>query len=49
MGTYWIPCKQCGKVFMWWSGCFDQRCAECKEADVKIIKAPTSPSNEVIS
>jgi phage FluMu protein Com len=30
MGLYTIPCPQCGKLFLWFSGCLDQRCPDCK-------------------
>jgi hypothetical protein len=32
MGMYAIPCKTCGKQFMWFSGFMDQRCGECQKA-----------------
>ena len=33
MGIYSIPCRQCEKTFMWFSGNLDQRCADCKKLD----------------
>jgi hypothetical protein len=30
MGMYAIPCRVYGKMFMWFSGLLDQRCADCK-------------------
>jgi hypothetical protein len=29
MGLYAIPCRECGKLFMWFSGNMDQRCGDC--------------------
>jgi hypothetical protein len=46
MGIYTIPCQQCGKHFMWFSGSSDQRCMECKKAEVQkklASKHPTDP------
>ena len=37
MGLYSIPCRQCNKNFMWFSGNhMDQRCADCKAKDTII-------------
>ena len=33
MGLYSIPCRQCEKMFLWFSGSLDQRCADCKKLD----------------
>ena len=43
MGLYAIPCRQCEKTFMWFSGNIDQRCADCKKLDT--IQLPTGDAN----
>lgn len=31
MGLYAIPCRRCGKIFMWFSGnTFNQNCNDCQ-------------------
>lgn len=47
MGIYAIPCKQCGKIFLWFSGNLDQRCADCKkmDAEVKTLRDPSQLQN----
>jgi DNA-directed RNA polymerase subunit RPC12/RpoP len=30
MGLYVIPCRQCGKKFIWFSGNNDPRCDQCR-------------------
>jgi hypothetical protein len=31
MGLYAIPCRRCGKIFLWFSGnTFNQNCADCQ-------------------
>lgn len=30
MGIYVTPCRQCEKLFLWFSGHMDQRCQTCK-------------------
>jgi hypothetical protein len=32
MGLYSVPCRACGKMFMWFSGNLDQRCSDCIKA-----------------
>jgi hypothetical protein len=29
MGLYAIPCRQCGQIFMWFSGNTSQWCGKC--------------------
>lgn len=45
MGLYAIPCRACGKTFMWFSGNLDQRCAECVQ-DIKDSDAAMAEAKE---
>lgn len=49
MGLYPINCRECGHAFLWFSGNLDQRCGDCRKADIKPdikpdIKADTPPA-----
>jgi phage FluMu protein Com len=48
MGIYTIPCQQCGRPFLWFSGSLDQRCMDCKKAEVqkKLAESQTTSNAE---
>jgi hypothetical protein len=46
MGLYAIPCRQCGAMFIWWSGNLDQRCSAC--ANPELHKAAVEASERKV-
>jgi len=53
MGLYSIPCRQCGEIFLWFSGNLDQRCGKCVGAappymPPPIPQASDEPTNQAV-